>query len=369
MRRKAPQILFPLLFVFTLTLVLTGCVAPNVLTKVGGDLHGYKKVYFVTDEDDPRGVCPRVASRLKQAGFAVTVVTPGGPAVAEQGSGFVISPEGDVLTCAHVVQGLTNATIWVEGERYLCRILNYNTNFDLALLKVEGDHPPFHPLRLSSDDHYSLGQNVFTMGFPLADVLGVSPRLNNGLVSAKVGLNDDTNFIQISVPTQPGNSGSPLLNANGEVIGMVSATLNPLKVLLQTGGDLPQNVNFAIKLSSIQSYLAGLKITLPTNTINTIAATNLDGAERSIALVRSGDVSNEDLKARALVCVCKYQSIHDFDWHFRVIVIAFVDARSGRTVLTVAQALGNYPEDKQLDYLFAEVSDKFFPDKPNPFKK
>ena len=84
--------------------------------------------------------------------------------------------------------------------------------------------------------------------------------------------------------------------------------------------------------------------------------------------MRSGDVSNEDLKARTLVCVCKYQSIHDFDWHFRVIVIAFVDARSGRTVLTVAQALGNYPEDKQLDYLFAEVSNKFFPDKPNPFK-
>jgi serine protease Do len=188
-------------------LFLTGCYAPDTITKVGGPLEGYKKVYLLAGKDDPRDVSPRVASRLREIGFHVTLVNPDGPPVDEQGSGFIISPEGHVLTCAHVVGSLSNATIWVEGTRYPCHVLNSDTNLDLALLMVEGNHPPFHYLQLKPVESYSLGENVFTMGFPLVDVLGVSPRLDNGLINAKVGMNDDTNFVQISVPVQPGNSG------------------------------------------------------------------------------------------------------------------------------------------------------------------
>ena len=353
-----------LLLLFILAVALTGCVAPKTVTTVGeGNLSAYRKVYFIPGAEDPREVFPRVISRLREAGFNVTVVDRKGPPLEMQGSGFVISPDGYALTCAHVVTGVHEATIWVQGVRYPCRVVNSNTNLDLALLKVDGDHPPFHPLRLESGKDYSLGENVYTLGFPLADVLGTSPRLNNGLISAKVGLNDDTNFVQISAPIQPGNSGGPLLNANGQVIGVVSSTLSPLSVLVRTGGALPQNVNFAIKLASIRNFLAASQIALSTNA----AAENFDQAENSLALVRSGNVTDAELKAPQLLCACAYRSEHDFNWHFHLIAIGFADARTGKLMLRVAEGLGNISEDKELDRIFSIISAKFFPDQPNPF--
>ncbi len=345
-------------------MALTGCVAPKSVTTVGSDnLTGYRKVYFIPAGEDPRAVYPRVMSRLRETGFNVTEINLKGPPINMQGSGFVISPDGYVLTCAHVVTGVHEATIWVEGVRYPCRVLNSDTNLDLALLKVDGDHPPFHPMHLESGKDYSLGESVYTMGFPLADVLGNSPRLNNGLISAKVGMNDDTNFVQVSVPIQPGNSGGPLLNADGQVIGVVSSTLNPMGILMRTGNALPQNVNFAIKLASLRNFLAASQISLSTNA----TGGSFDEAERSIALVRSGEVTDLELKAPELLCACSYQSEHDFNWHFHLITIGFVDSKTGKLMFRVMQGLGNISEDKELDRMFFIISAKFFPGQPNPF--
>ncbi|HTR42876.1 MAG TPA: serine protease [Pseudomonadales bacterium] len=362
--RKGAHPSLPLLFLFVLAIALTGCVSPKSVTTIGGDdLSRYRKVYFVAGGEDPRGVYPRVESRLRQAGFNVTVVNPKGPPMNMQGTGFVISSDGYALTCAHVVTGVHEATIWVEGVRYPCRVLNSDTNLDLALLKVDGDHPPFHSLRLESGKDYSLGENVYTMGFPLVDVLGTSPRLNNGLISAKVGLNDDTNFVQVSVPIQPGNSGGPLLNADGQVIGVVSSTLNPMGILLRTGNALPQNVNFAIKLASVRKFLEASQVAIPTNVI----AGNFDQAESAVALVRSGNVTDAELKEPELYCACTYQSEHGFNWHFHVIGIGFVDGKTGKLIFRIAEGFGTVSEDKELDHMFSVISDKFFPGQPNPF--
>jgi serine protease Do len=359
---------WPLLFLFLFAMVstgsLTGCVSPKSITTVGeGDLSHYRKVYFITGTPDPREVYPRVEARLRQAGFNVTEINVKGPPVNMQGSGFVISPDGYVLTCAHVVTGVHEVTIWVEGVRYPCRVLNSDTNLDLALLKVDGDHPPFHPLHLESGKDYSLGESVYTMGFPLVDVLGTSPRLNNGLISAKVGMNDDTNFVQVSVPIQPGNSGGPLLNANGQVIGVVSSTLNPMGILLRTGNALPQNVNFAIKLASVRKFLEASQITVPTNT----ATGSFDEAESAVALVRSGNVTDAELKEPELYCICSYQSEHGFNWHFHLINIVFVDSKTGKLVFRVVEGLGDVSENTELDHMFSVICEKFFPGQPNPF--
>ena len=347
--------------------MLTGCVAPNVRIKTEGDIQGYKKVYLIMAGEDPAGVYPGIVARLRQTGFDVTPVDPKGPPVGAQGSGFIISPEGDVLTCAHIVRGVTSATIWIEGTRYPCAVLNCDTNLDLALLKITGDHPPFHPLRLRRGNDYSLGENVYTMGFPMVSVLGTSPRLDNGLINAKVGLDDNTNFLQVSVPIQPGNSGGPLMDANSEVIGVISSTLNPVRTLVQTGGALPQNVNFAIKLSSVQKLLAASKITLSTNAD---VVRNFDQAEKSIAIVRNGNVTDKELKERTLVCVCGYRGYTDFrGYHFSAFVIAFVDNKTDKTVLTAVETSGDYTVERQLDGLFSNISSQFFPDRPDPFNK
>lgn len=367
--RRVPglnSIVFHFLFLFIAIFAVTGCVSPVVVKKSDVDLSVYHNVYFAQRGSDPRDVFPRVLARLQKAGFDVTAVYQDDPPIGMQGSGFIISSEGDVLTCAHVVRNSPNATIWVEGIRYPCRVLASDTNTDLALLAVEGNHPPFQALRIKDGENYSLGQNVFTIGFPLADLLGVSPRMDNGMISAKVGLHDDTNSVQISVPIQAGNSGGPLLSANGEVVGVVSSTLNPLGVLARTGEDLPQNVNFAIKRSEIRKFLAKSNASFPQK--GTFAE-NIDEAERSAALVRPGDVTDAELKEPKLFCSCAYLSIFDLYWRFRAIQIRFIDARTGKVVLRVGQNIDTLQtENKELDDIFSAISGNFFPDRPNPFK-
>ena len=100
-----------------------------------------------------------------------------------------------------------------------------------------------------------LGEGVEAFGYPLTDVLAKSGNFTLGNVSALVGIGEDSRYLQISAPVQPGNSGGPLLDQNGNVVGVVSAKLNALKLMLVTNGDIPQNVNFAIRASIVTSFM------------------------------------------------------------------------------------------------------------------
>jgi S1-C subfamily serine protease len=96
---------------------------------------------------------------------------------------------------------------------------------------------------------------VAVFGFPLASILSSSGNFTRGDVTALAGVEDDSRFVQISAPVQPGNSGGPLLDASANVIGVVSSKLNALKTMAATQGDIPQNVNFAIKSSIAANFL------------------------------------------------------------------------------------------------------------------
>jgi S1-C subfamily serine protease len=91
-------------------------------------------------------------------------------------------------------------------------------------------------------------------GFPLTGALAAGGNFTTGNVTALAGLADDSRFLQISAPVQPGNSGGPLLDRNGTVVGIVVAKLNALEIASATG-DIPQNVNFAIKASVAAAFL------------------------------------------------------------------------------------------------------------------
>jgi len=92
------------------------------------------------------------------------------------------------------------------------------------------------------------------VGFPLPGLLTSLPSVTSGAVTALAGIRDDVRFYQISAPVQPGNSGGPVLDNSGNVIGVVQSKLNALLVVRATG-DIPQNVNFAIKSSVAQNFL------------------------------------------------------------------------------------------------------------------
>ena len=87
---------------------------------------------------------------------------------------------------------------------------------------------------------------MFTIGYPVADMLGDKPKYTEGTISALSGLNNDDSWIQVSTPIQPGNSGGPLVNENGQVVGIVTATA-AVKRFFSVTGSLPQNINWAIK--------------------------------------------------------------------------------------------------------------------------
>ena len=84
------------------------------------------------------------------------------------------------------------------------------------------------------------------MGYPTQSILGGEPKFTEGSISALSGMGGEAAFMQISVPVQPGNSGGPLVNAEGEVVGIITATA-AIELFLRTTGTLPQNVNWAVK--------------------------------------------------------------------------------------------------------------------------
>jgi S1-C subfamily serine protease len=98
------------------------------------------------------------------------------------------------------------------------------------------------------------GDVVVALGYPLSGLLASSPNVSVGNVSALAGLGDDSRYLQTSAPRQPGNSGGPLLDASGHLVGIVTGKLNAAAIQRFTG-DIPQNVNFALKAEVARTFL------------------------------------------------------------------------------------------------------------------
>mgnify|MGYP000291097047 CR=1 FL=1 len=108
--------------------------------------------------------------------------------------------------------------------------------------------------RLGDDRNIRLGASIITLGYPLSTVLSTFPKVTEGTISSLAGIMDDSRYLQISAPIQPGNSGGPLLDKSGVVIGVVAASLNE-RLMVEATGSIPQNVNFAIKTGPLKSFL------------------------------------------------------------------------------------------------------------------
>ena len=130
---------------------------------------------------------------------------------------------------------------------------------DLALIRVTGLKGA--TARLRSPRSVRLGEAVMVFGFPLSGSLTSGGNFTSGLVSGLRGLRDAAGEIQITAPVQPGNSGGPVLDASGLVVGVVQAKLDALRTAIKTG-DIPQNVNFAVSLDVLAEFLAKNKVTV-----------------------------------------------------------------------------------------------------------
>ena len=168
------------------------------------------------------------------------------------GTGFVVAARR-IMTNHHVIDGCAEvAARLADGRELPARVLASDATRDLALLSTEAEAGPI--LLFRSAGAYRRGEGVVTYGFPLAGLLSSGPTLTTGEVSALAGLADNPRHIQISAPVQPGNSGGPLLDMRGQVIGVVVSKLNAGQIARQTG-DIPQNVNFAVKHTEALDFL------------------------------------------------------------------------------------------------------------------
>ncbi|MFI5012600.1 MAG: trypsin-like peptidase domain-containing protein [Hyphomicrobiales bacterium] len=178
------------------------------------------------------------------------------------GTGFFVSKDGNIVTNAHVVDGCGSVEISSPNGPVSSRIVARDARNDLALLKADLTSSKVAGLRTG----VRLGEQVAAFGYPLVGVLSTSGNFTLGNVTALTGIADDTRYLQVSVPVQPGNSGGPLLDANGNLVGVVTGKLDALRVMVATRGDIPQNVNFAIKGSVVATFLESNSVSFTVGT-------------------------------------------------------------------------------------------------------
>ena len=165
------------------------------------------------------------------------------------GSGFVVSAEGHVVTNHHVVEGCREVRVANSGK--VAR-LAVDTVVDLALLKIKTNQPNRATLR--GGRGVRVGEDIIVAGYPLQGLLASDMSVTKGILSSLAGPGDDRRIIQITAPVQMGNSGGPVLDNSGNVVGVVVGRLDALKMANLTGA-LPQNVNFAISEGTVRAFL------------------------------------------------------------------------------------------------------------------
>ncbi len=172
-----------------------------------------------------------------------------GPALSA-GTGILVSSLGQILTNNHVVGGCRNILVGLAGGYAAEATLLYvDVANDLALIKVDRKISEENVAKVRVSPPVRSGETIAAFGFPLPDVLSQEGNITGGNISALAGPGDDVRFYQFTAPIQPGNSGGPLLDEAGNVVGIVQSMLG------ETGGEFPQNVNFAIKSSVVVSFL------------------------------------------------------------------------------------------------------------------
>ena len=179
-----------------------------------------------------------------------------GQIVDSSGTGFFITDNGIIITCAHVIENSSRITVRINNQEFEAEILGENSEIDLAVLKINYRNP-YH-FRIGDFNAVSLGDRLSVLGYPLPGILSSDIRFTEGSLSARSGLKSDIYFFQHSAPTQPGNSGGPILNSRFEVIGVAAAIINDTIVKRDTGTN-PQNINFGIKSGYISPLLGNTR--------------------------------------------------------------------------------------------------------------
>ena len=178
------------------------------------------------------------------------------------GSGFFVSSQGHIASNAHVIGFCRKVKVYEEGKEIFLDIVATDMTNDIGLVKGKFKNTRYLNIKVSGAE---LGEDIVAFGYPLVDKLSDSVKLTKGIVSALSGPYNNTALIQIDAALQPGNSGGPVLNMSGQVVGIASSGLAKLKMAKEQQV-LPENVNFAVAATTITTFLKANKINVSPGT-------------------------------------------------------------------------------------------------------
>jgi S1-C subfamily serine protease len=257
------------------TLLIAGMATYLNQKKTGQDLQQLRNEYKREIAKKTNEVYKEVQARITKA--------PENTPVKYGGTGFLVDGKGILVTNAHVVSGSSTVVVQnSKGQEFRSRIIYTNVETDLAFIKIEdADFRSIGPLpygiRKSGTD---LGEQLFTLGYPREEIV-----YNEGYMSAKTGYNGDTLSFQIGVSANPGNSGGPVFNKNGEVIGIINARQQTAEgvVFAITAKNIFRNLEEIKKDSTYQN----IRLTLNSSIRGMDRVTQIKRIEEAVFMVKS----------------------------------------------------------------------------------
>ncbi len=167
------------------------------------------------------------------------------------GSGFAVSADGYVVTNNHVIDGCNRIKIHLSGREVSANVVTFDPKNDVALLKAEFRPSAVLPL---SKKGPKLLQDIYVAGYPFGRYVSTAVKVTKGIVSSLTGIGNNYSNMQIDAALQPGNSGGPIIDEVGNVIGVAVAKLDVVKIL-ENYGTIPENTNFGVKIETIRSMI------------------------------------------------------------------------------------------------------------------
>ena len=242
--------------------------------------------------DQSKSSLAEVIERIQDGVVQVT-------AGSSSGSGFIIDEGGVVVTNEHVVQGRRTVGIQLtNGRQYEGEVLTRDSTADLALVQIEGNER-FDAIVVGNPDDARVGDEVLALGFPLAGKIGNSLTVTRGIISSTRTV-DGVNLLQTDAAINPGNSGGPLVNRQGEVIGV-----NTYRIEESSGGRSVYSIGFAISVIEIQRWLSTLSTSRDTIPASPAALTSTPSPHSADAVpssISSGRVHRDHWYAASERC-------------------------------------------------------------------
>jgi len=196
---------------------------------------------------------------------------PGKTYAVASGTGFFINRSGNVVSNNHVIDSCSSVKLHYKGDAKPVKVLATDRTNDLSLMK--SDFVPDDVFAIAKKDA-GLLEDIYVAGYPFGKVVSSSVKVTKGVVSALTGIGNNYSNIQIDAALQPGNSGGPIINKKGNVVGVAVAKLDYKKVIKDFGA-IPEGTNFGIKSSTVQQFIKA-------NNVNSVSTNFMDMSTKDI---------------------------------------------------------------------------------------